>query len=1070
MSTSLDFKLKKREVKQKLSNETSNKTSKQAIGFLVSDDNNVETQKQKIDKLETLTIINSTISLYSWEQMKKIRIADITNSSLDDSTPNSGSVNDLRMGVATENFMSQKCSGCGLIDCTGHFGLIDFGEGNYIYNPAYIRLIVSILMCVCNSCGSLLISKDFFDSRGYGKLKLEKRISEMAKVCKKITNCLNRNNIKSDKSNFNILRCARNPVYHTNQVKENGFIQYSTLDDKKSKILHMPITTVRSILQCISAEDAKLLGFTGDSRPVDMILNGILVPPVIARPPVYEGNNIHYDQLTHKYKQIIDINRDLKTYPNNRDDCLSKLYSNIKSLIFKSDGNKIGTREFMSIIERIQGKTALLRAFLMGKRVDYCGRTVAGPDPSLYFGQIRLPQEWENILTKKIVINDTNKEDIIKLLTPDKDDKNKIKRYISKIDDTQTLNKNNLLWRKYNDQTLILKNGDVIERYLQDGDRVTVNRQPTLHKQSLMAYDVVLGKQSTIGLHLSYTSPMNCDFDGDENNVWVPQDFEVEAEAEILINVKANIMSAEQNKPIMGMVMNSVSGAFILSKGIILNKKVFNDLLNMRTNKDGDATFYDRLQKYNIHPHSGKALFSSLLPQDLFYNVGEVLIINGILIAGNLKKEHIGASHNSIIQILHKNYGVKRTVDFFTDAPRIINKWLMEYGFTVGMKDMYFTKTNDDGSISTSDDIITDEITKLKVKLVDLNSKQDDSTEEFYRQNKINGVLDVIKEIGLRISNNFFDVNNSLGIMTDKGSGAKGALVNIGQMIGSVGQQNYRGERLKATLTGGTRLLPIYDENDESPEAHAFIPESYFKGVSPSGLFFQQAGGREGLLDTALKTAETGSMQHKMIKAFENIVIGYDGSVRNTTGTLFNPIYNSGYDVAEMQKVSGSITSFVDIERIANQLNAKRGWVSQKNYDKIPKSSTLSSTASSFQPSSKSSSLSSTSSSFQPSTSSSFQPSAKLQELQNKLQELQKTQITGDIKMRKITKFEKARIIGTRANQLSNNDNIITGSIYNFDPVKIAESEYANGVLPLYIIRKYPDNSYEKVYPTLDNI
>jgi DNA-directed RNA polymerase subunit K/omega len=294
--------------------------------------------------------------------------------------------------------------------------------------------------------------------------------------------------------------------------------------------------------------------------------------------------------------------------------------------------------------------------------------------------------------------------------------------------------------------------------------------------------------------------------------------------------------------------------------------------------------------------------------------------------------------------------------------------------------------------------------------------------------------------------------------MTDKGSGAKGALVNIGQMIGSVGQQNYRGERLKATLTGGTRLLPIYDENDESPEAHAFIPESYFKGVSPSGLFFQQAGGREGLLDTALKTAETGSMQHKMIKAFENIVIGYDGSVRNTTGTLFNPIYNSGYDVAEMQKVSGSITSFVDIERIASQLNAKRGWVSQKNYDKIPKSS-LSSSASSFQPSS---SLSS--------STSSFQPSAKLQELQNKLKELQKTQITGDIKIRKITKFEKARIIGTRANQLSNNDNIITGSIYNFDPVKIAESEYANGVLPLYIIRKYPDNSYEKVYPTLDNI
>ena len=994
----------------------------------------IETKRQKMDNLQDLVIINSTISLYSSEQMKKIASVDIKSSDINKDSGDS--VNDLKMGVASENYMVQKCNFCQDIDCPGHYGLIDFGPNNYIYNPSYIRVIVSILTCVCNSCGALLINEEFMKIRGFFSLKFEKRLLEMSKLCMQSKiDCTSRHVKQSGDCKFKILKCSKNPTFVLNSVRENGYIQYKiSSQDDNNHAIPIPITTVKSILECISVEDSRLMGFTGDTRPVDMILNCILVPPVIARPPVYEGNNIHYDQLTHKYSTIVNVVEKMKNATHNKDELLSTLYNHVKSLIFKSDGNKMGTRDFISIIERIQGKTALLRALLMGKRVDFCGRTVAGPDPSLKFGQIRLPKEWESVLTKKMVINDDNREYILKLF-----EENKIKRYKAKFDDYFVINKNNIIYKQYNDGTRKFTNGDIVERFLQTGDRVTVNRQPTLHKQSLMAYDVVLGRQSTIGLHLSYTSPMNCDFDGDENNVWVPQDLEVEAEAEYLINVKYNIMSSEQNKPIMGLVMNSISGAYILSNNIIINKKVFIDLLKIRTNTSGDKTFLNRLLKYNIHPYSGNSLFSSLLPEDFYYNEGkgddELIILEGILVKGKLKKDYIGASHNSIIQVLHKNYGTSRTVDFFTDAPRVINKWLMSYGFSVGMKDMYFTSMSKDGIERTSDEIIEEELVNVKV-LLELNTKQNDATEEYHRQRKINEILDVIKTIGLKLAKNFFNDNNSLGIMTDQGAGAKGASVNIGQMIGSVGQQNYKGERLKATLTNGTRLLPIYDENDESPEAHAFIPESYFKGVSPSGLFFQQAGGREGLLDTALKTAETGSMQHKMIKAFENIVIAYDGSVRHTTGTLYSPVHNSGYDVAETMKTDGNITSFINIDKIVSQLNLADGWVREKINKEIPK-----------------------------------KPTNIIEtDLPSLDKYLKSSNIQSSNIQRKITKFEKARIIGTRAIQIANNDKRLGGVLNNFDPVKIAETEYNKGVIPLYIIRKYPDNSYDKIYPTLENI
>jgi DNA-directed RNA polymerase II subunit RPB1 len=973
----------------------------------------IKTRKRQTD-LPSLIITKSAISLYSWEEMVKIAgPIKITN----DSLTGYGSVNDPRMGAASDPLITE-CPYCQLIDCPGHYGLIEFGTP--IYNPAFIREIVAILTCVCNDCGGLLITEDLINRQGFVHLSFEKRLGKMEDYCKD-QKCLRQ---KPQIGTGVILPCVDNPIFVTTDIKEKGEITYKLPEPGNKKVTKedpiklMPISIVMQILNLISENDARLLGFPLGSHPRNMIMMGCLVPPLIARFPLFEGGTKYHDKLTHIY---VAIKRKVNNVSDNKPGAIGDLYSIMKQLIFKSETNKLGIKDFRSIIERIQGKTALLRGLLMGKRVNFAGRTVAGPDPSLRFGEIRIPSIWSTTFTKKVFVTDFN----IRYLQ-DLFDNKKISHIILARTGLREFYGNRPSYR--------LQIGDKVERWLQNGDLIPTNRQPTLHRLSMMGYNVVLGKALTIGLHLSYTSPMNCDFDGDENNAWVPQDLEVEAEVEAILHVKANIISAEQNRPVMGLVMNSISAAFLLTKyDCILGDTLFSELLDLITMRDDLSTLNARLKKWKVHNRSGAAIFSALLPATLFYVQKGVVIIEGILISGRLRKSSVGASHRSIIQDLYTKYGYLRTSDFFTDAPWVLNKWIMERGFSVGLLDMVNLvldpKTGKE--YDKNQKILKQELAQLYIQFEALGDKLSDPNEEAYRTRQLTGLSDIANGIGIRLANNVLTPHNSIGIMTEKGAGTKGAVANIGQMMGAVGQQFYQGERLKPTITGGKRLLPCYDEDDSNPEAHAFIPTSFFTGLDCEGLFFLQSGGREAILDTALKTQETGSLSHKMVKAFENIVISYDGSIRNTIGTLFSPVYNSGYDTAEMMMVDypgkSDFSSFVDVKSLVSELNIKRGWVPENLSNRV----TADKTPIPYKQSDE------------------FTPYTKT--------------------LLPITKFEKSRIIGARAMQLSHNDKPLVPIGEEIDPIKIALKEYKEGFLKLYIVRKFADGSYQKVYPTVEN-
>ena len=996
------------------------------------------------NELPQLHMDASAISVFSYEQMQSIAAVKIEKKGLGDKDSMTiGTVNDSRMGVVS---LTQQCDYCHRINCPGHYGIIHFGAK--IYNPLYIKLVAYVLTCVCHDCRGLLISEEIIKTKGFNRLPLEKRLAAMADFCKGDLSCLRD---KPTLAGGKVTPCSKNPVLIITDIKDKGDITYKAHGSKKDSgesAQILPINDVYNIINAISDTDARLLGFGENNHPRNMIMQAILVPPIIARPPVYEGGTIQHDQLTHAYSKIVERVQQIEREQNNgtrKTDPSNDLYHEVKQLIFKTDGKRIGMRDFTSLIERVQGKKAIMRELLMGKRVNWCGRTVAGPDATLEFGEVRIPKVWAPILTKPVKVTRGNIDYLTDLLS-----QGKITHIKKSVGMQRSVDPK---------QQYTLRVGDIVNRWLQNGDRVVINRQPTLHKESMMSYKVVLGNEYTIGLHLSYTSPMNCDFDGDENNMWAPQDIEVESEAEMLLNVTENLMSAEQNKPTMGLVMNSVSGAYLLTVpdtdkgGVRINDDLFQELLSFITNEGQLDSLYYRLDKMGVHPRSGFAILSALFPEDFYYNHKGVLIVHGIIVKGQLKKAHVGNSHRSIIQELKKQYGTHQVVKFLTEAPWVINKWIIERGFTVGIADCISLEKDENGiEYDKNAHLLRKELANLYLQLDALGGKLDDPVEEEYRQKQFSTIVNIASAIGMRLAKESMKDDNSVRVMTDQGAGTKGAIGNIGQMFGAVGQQYYLGQRFKNSITGGRRTLPMFDLDDEAPEAHAFIPRSLFMGITPEQLFQLQSGGREGLTDTALKTAETGSMSHLLIKALENIIIAPDGSIRNTVGTLFSPMYNCGYNVAEMLAIgrgtNSNFSCFIDIKATAEKLNIIRGWIMRDVKARAEANRQLhtdhredilrTDVVGNVEP-------------------------PKVEYDITKLQPVQDSVI-------KLTKFEKSRIIGARARQLENDADpmIEVGDI--IDPIKIAMLEYDQGILPIYVIRKYPNGQTFKVYPTLDNI
>jgi DNA-directed RNA polymerase beta' subunit len=245
------------------------------------------------------------------------------------------------------------------------------------------------------------------------------------------------------------------------------------------------------------------MGFKEDSRPEDLIMQSLLVMPPISRPPFIADGRNNPDELTEQYKQIVICANNLRLKPDD-DDVRAKVFSKIKALMIGRKQQYKTKVPKSSISTQLQGKKAVPRNSLMGKRTNMCARTVISPDTSLEFGQIRVPEEWAPMLNMQEMV----REDNIEMLQAE------VKR--GKIAEVHTYHESTGgFQRNIATVNTVLRIGDKAWRHLRNGDVVALNRQPTLHKFSMMAFEVVLSKERTLGLHFAYTTPFGADFDGD---------------------------------------------------------------------------------------------------------------------------------------------------------------------------------------------------------------------------------------------------------------------------------------------------------------------------------------------------------------------------------------------------------------------------------------------------------------------------------------------------------------------------------------------------------------------------
>ena len=418
---------------------------------------------------------------------------------------------------------------------------------------------------------------------------------------------------------------------------------------------------------------------------------------------------------------------------------------------------------------------------------------------------------------------------------------------------------------------LHLNYGDRVERHIRDGDIVLFNRQPSLHKMSMMGHRVKVMPYSTFRLNLSVTTPYNADFDGDEMNLHVPQSYESKAEISEICLVPKQIVSPQANRPVMGIVQDTLCGIrkFTKRDTFLTRNLVMNICMWL---PDWDGRIPEPAIVKPVPLWTGKQILSLIVPtgtnligfhsthpdnEDTDISPGDtkVMIQNGDIVCGIICKKTVGTSQNSLIHVIWKEHGPEKTLSFFNGCQAIVNYWLLQHGFTVGIGDTIADRSTM-GTISTA---IAD--AKARVAAIILQAQRNElqcqpgmTIRESF-ESKVNQELNRARDVaGASAQKSLSEQNNVKQMVV---AGSKGSFINISQMTACVGQQNVEGKRIPFGFK--YRTLPHFTKDDHSPESRGFVENSYLRGLTPQEFFFHAMGGREGLIDTAVKTAETVS-------------------------------------------------------------------------------------------------------------------------------------------------------------------------------------------------------------------
>jgi DNA-directed RNA polymerase beta' subunit len=860
------------------------------------------------------TVVGVKFSVLSPDEITRRSVVEVTkNDTFTGNEPVVGGLFDPRMGVLETNRTCSTCQQKNLF-CPGHFGHINLARP--IYHPMFFDTVRKLLKCVCFRCSRPLVSSRSTKEEIRAEVQRigaisnqQKRWEALLKLHAKIKlkRCGDdlkpepipvaddsdgeadegdaeedlqdggaREKEKGKKAAKARAKVARAAADATNtgcqalqpsryQKESSGLKINAEWKESSGEVTSREFTAedVLRIMRRITDDDMKLMGF--DSRwnkPEWMISTVLPVPPPSVRPSIIEeSGQRREDDLTHKLCEIIKFNSQLKQRIESgkaTEENLKVLTNLIQYHVATFMDNQIpgmpvaqqrNGRKLKSIADRLKKKEGRIRGNLNGKRVDQSARSVITPDPYISLDELGVPLQIAMNLTFPEVVNSYNIEFLRGLVRTGVDTWPGAK-YVRRSADgvTKTL--------KYADREAIadaLENGDTVDRHMLNGDYVLFNRQPSLHKMSMMGFKVRVMTYQTFRLPVLATGCFNADFDGDEMNLFKPQNVQTMSEVMDIAAIPYLVLNPRDAKPIVEVIQDTSVGSYRITKDwtviddkTMANLQMVNSYFRGVMPAPGAASVAEGA-------FNGKQAFSMMLPPGLFISMknkaGESFKIeNSKITSGTVDKSVFHAMSKGIIPVLFHDYGPFEVRRFLDNTQRLMCRWLTTGGFSVGISDIVVDAEISEKIRST----IVEYKGKAYEKFMEVRRGTFDNASILNNEDNFEReILNVLNALNKELGRVKLDERTNRMINMIK-SGSKGKEENVAQMVAAVGQQNVDGKRVSYGFTD--RTLPHYTKYDDGPEARGFVENSFITGLTPQEVFFHAMGGREGLIDTAVKS------------------------------------------------------------------------------------------------------------------------------------------------------------------------------------------------------------------------
>jgi DNA-directed RNA polymerase II subunit RPB1 len=842
------------------------------------------------------TIIGVQFGIANPDDITSRSVVEVkTDKTYQSSVPVPGGVFDSRFGVTEHGKVCPTCKQTNLL-CPGHFGHIRLARPVYLYQ--FIDVVQKLLAVVCLAC-----SNPYLPDEELEKIALTAKGVERFDVVREATTYYKTHELRQANA---CVHCGARTIKKVSKIENSvASLQAETYDDEAEKIPLQPEMVLRCF-QRITNDHVTLLGFNPKfSRPDWMICTVLAVPPLTVRPSVVmEDNQRMEDDLTHKLITIVRQNTKLREKIDKGEnvdiiDNLTKLLQFDVATYVDNDIKGLppaaqrSGRPLKTLKSRLGAKTGRVRGNLMGKRVDFSARSVITPDPNIDVDELGVPEEIAMNLTFPEMVTPYNRD---RLMHAIKNGPNKYPgaKNIELRDEKRTVRLGYI-----NRESLDIKEGDIVHRHLVDGDVVLFNRQPSLHKASMMCHRIRVLPYSTFRLNVSATKPYNADFDGDEMNMHVPQSIAAATELKVIATLLRQIVSPRDSNPIIAVFQDSLTGAYRISQpDVVIPEHIAMNIL-ARTQRS-----VKQFKRMDL-PMTGTDVVSHAFP--LMNLKGKLVIENGMLIKGVLGDAGVNNTIRGVVHNIYNEFGPERCGQFINSLQNIVTKYNMFSGFSTGPSDLIASVKAHEAiqdAMKKSKKDITDIMSSMHAgRFQNTNGRADGEELE-------NNVMSAIRELNSKVNSLVVDdlpPTNRMIIMTDMGSGSKGkADPNLMQMIASLGQQMVDGKRIQYTMDG--RTLPHFPKYDDGLESRGFVENSFISGIRPAEFFFHAMGGREGLIDTAVKTSDTGYIQRRLVKLMEDIHVAQDRTVRDINGSIVQFAYGEdGIDAVGLEKQECSL-------------------------------------------------------------------------------------------------------------------------------------------------------------------